>query len=336
MSDGNVVLFGEALLRLSPKNHLRFDQADSYDLVYAGSELNVAASLARFGLSTQFVTRIPDNAIADSLLHYIHSHQVGTRHVQRGGERLGVYFIEMGAGQRSSQVVYDRKFSAMANLDPDSFDWDKILDGASWFHWSGITPGISQSAADACLRAVQKAKEKGIRVSTDFNYRKNLWNYGVKPGVVMAPMIEATDLAIIGSYACQQYFDISPSPDEDESASLAGQIQTLFPGLQHIAVTNREAVSATEFKWSASLFSRNDRYDSKVYQIREVVDRIGAGDSFAAGLIYGFAQAMSQQKTIEFATAASCLKHTIFGDVNLVSVQEVEDLMSGGHIGVKR
>lgn len=328
-----VVLFGEVLLRLSPPDHLRFRQATCYDAIYGGSELNVAVSLANFGMQADYVTRLPDNAITECVIEKLRGNGVGTDHIQYGGDRLGLYFIEIGAGHRGSRVVYDRAFSSMTTIEKGSIDWHRILQDADWFHWSGITAGISASAAEVCGEAIEAAKRLGITVSTDFNYRDNLWNYGKQAGEVMGPLVGNSDVAVVGEYACQRYFDIAPGPEEDCGHALSLQLREKFPALQRIAVTSREVISASHNKWSAELFGPKGRYQSASYDITDIKDRIGTGDSFTAGLIYGLLNLSNDQEALEFATAASCLKHTIFGDANIASVDEVKKLMKGDRVG---
>ncbi|MFA0964989.1 PfkB family carbohydrate kinase [Roseivirga sp. BDSF3-8] len=328
-----VVLFGEVLLRLSPPGHQRFRQAACYDAIYGGSELNVALSLSHFGLRTDYITRLPDNALSDCVIEKLRGNGVSTGHIVYGGDRLGLYFIEIGAGHRGSRVVYDRAFSSMTTIEKGMVDWQKVLKGADWFHWSGITAGISATAAEVCAEAIEAARQMGVIVSTDFNYRNNLWHYGRKAGEVMEPLVGSSDVAIVGEYACKQYFDIAPEPGEDCAQELSVRLRDRFPALQRIAVTSREVISASHNKWSGELFGPKGRHRSATYDISDITDRIGTGDSFTAGLIYGLLQGQDDQQAVEFATAASCLKHTIFGDANLVSVQEVEDLMKGDRVG---
>lgn len=331
------MLFGEALLRFSTPNSLRFGQTSQMDLVYGGSELNVASSLAQLGIQTEFVSRLPQNDLGNAFIAYMRQNGVGASHMQTGGDRVGLYFIELGAGHRGGKVVYDRANSSMATIEERSIDWAKVFADADWFHWSGITPGISASAAAVCLEAIETAQQLGLTISTDFNYRANLWNYGELAGEVMEPMIQLCDIAVVGDYACEQYFGIKPSAGIDKNTSLVEQLKARFPKLKIVAITNRETVSASHNKWSTELFSDTEKLQSKVYDITHIVDRIGAGDAFVAGLIYGLRSFSNEQEALEFATAAACLKHTIFGDANRVSVEEVEELVKAESVGlVKR
>lgn len=332
-----VVTFGEIMLRLSPPGMLRFGQARSFDAIYGGGESNVAVSLANYGMPVEFVTRLPANDLGDACLQFLRQYGVDVGHVVRGGERLGIYFLEMGAVQRGSKVVYDRAHSSMATIEPGMIDWAAVFDGADWFHWTGITPAISAGAAAACLEAVQIAKTLGLTVSCDLNYRKNLWKWGKKAGEVMPELVSHCDVAVGNEEDAAQVFGIH-APDTDV---IAGKVEAdkyrhvcealheRFPNLRTIAITLRGSISASHNTWSGVLWREGTFYTGAQYDITHIVDRVGGGDAFVGGLIYGLRTYDNPQTALEFAIAASCLKHTIFGDFNLVSVGEVEKLMGG-------
>lgn len=329
------------MLRLSPPGFQRFIQARSFDVIYGGGESNVAVSLANYGLPTQFVTRLPANDIGDSCRNYLRQFGVGTDHIARGGERLGIYFLEMGAAQRGSKVIYDRAHSSLSSIEPGMIDWDAAFEGADWFHWTGITPAISEGAAAAVLEAVKIASEKGITVSTDLNYRKKLWKWGKTPGEVMPELVSYCDVAIGNEEDAEKVFgieaegaDVTGGKVEAESyRSVCEQLKKRFDRLQTIAITLRGSLSASHNTWSAILWHEGDIFTAPTYQITPIVDRVGGGDSFMGGLIYGLKSYADKQDAINFAVAASCLKHSIFGDANLVSVDEVEKLMGGDASG---
>lgn len=332
-----VVTFGEIMLRLSPPGMLRFGQARSFDAIYGGGESNVAVSLANYGMPVEFVTRLPANDLGDACLQFLRQYGVDVAHVVRGGERLGIYFLEMGAVQRGSKVVYDRAHSSMATIEPGMIDWTAVFDGADWFHWTGITPAISAGAAAACLEAVQVAKTLGLTVSCDLNYRKNLWKWGKKAGEVMPELVSHCDVAVGNEEDAAQVFGIH-APDTDV---IAGKVEAdkyrhvcealheRFPNLRTIAITLRGSISASHNTWSGVLWREGTFYTGVQYDITHIVDRVGGGDAFVGGLIYGLRAYDNPQTALDFAIAASCLKHTIFGDFNLVSVGEVEKLMGG-------
>jgi len=332
-----VVTFGEIMLRLSPPGMLRFGQARSFDAIYGGGESNVAVSLANYGMPVEFVTRLPANDLGDACLQFLRQYGVDVGHVVRGGERLGIYFLEMGAVQRGSKVVYDRAHSSMATIEPGMIDWTAVFDGADWFHWTGITPAISAGAAAACLEAVQIAKSHGLTVSCDLNYRKNLWKWGKKAGEVMPELVSHCDVAVGNEEDAAQVFGIH-APDTDV---IAGKVEAdkyrhvcealheRFPNLRTIAITLRGSISASHNTWSGVLWREGTFHTGAQYDITHIVDRVGGGDAFVGGLIYGLRTYDNPQTALEFAIAASCLKHTIFGDFNLVSVGEVEKLMGG-------
>jgi 2-dehydro-3-deoxygluconokinase len=329
-----VITLGEVLLRLSTKEYLRFSQASNFNADYGGSELNVATSLVKFGMDAEFVSRIPENDIGECAIMEMRKHNVSTNFIVRGGDRLGIYFIEKGASIRGSKVVYDRAHSSFSTIKKGMINWEEVFKNASWFHWSGITAGISQDAADVCLEAIEVANKLGLMVSTDFNYRANLWNYGKSPGEIMEKMVSLCDVILAGDYASKQYFDIIPTGNTaaELQVSLCEKLMERFPRAKKIAVTNRVDMNASQNKWSAVLYDGNTLYQSQSYDITYIVDRIGAGDSFMGALIYGLNH-FEDKKALDFAVAASCLKHTIYGDANLVTVSEVEKLLNGDGSG---
>lgn len=337
-----VVTFGEIMLRLSPPDHLRFTQARSFDALYGGGESNVAVSLAHFGIETDYVTRLPANDLGQACLNYLRQYGVGTDHIVRGGDRQGIYFLEHGAVSRGSKVIYDRAGSALATIEAGMVDWKAAFDGAEWFHWTGITPAISAGAATVCLEAVQAAKDQGLTVSTDLNYRKKLWKWGKTPGEVMEELVALCDVAIGNEEDAEKVFGIHPpetdvtsgSLDAEKYRSVCEQLSQKFPGLSTIAITLRGSISASHNSWSAVLWHQGDLFYGPDYEITHIVDRVGGGDSFMAGLIYGLlSYEEDYQRAIDFAVAASCLKHTVVGDFNLVSEAEVEKLMAGDASG---
>ncbi|MBN1399294.1 MAG: sugar kinase [Anaerolineae bacterium] len=333
-----VVTFGEIMLRLSPPGYQRFIQARSFDVIYGGGEANVAAALAGFGIPVEYVTRLPKNDIGDACVSFLRAHGVGVERIIRGGERLGIYFLEMGAVARGSKVIYDRANSSIATIEPGMVDWKSVFADAQWFHWTGITPAISQGAADVCLEAVQVAKEMGLTVSCDLNYRSKLWLYGKKAGQVMPELVKYCDVAIGNEEDAAQVFGIH-APDTDVTSGqidaakyqyVCEELQKRFPNLKTIAITLRGSISASHNTWSGILWDDGKVYIGPEFDITHIVDRVGGGDSFMGGLIYGLLNyGDNKQAALNFAVAASCLKHTIFGDFNLVTVDEVEKLMGG-------
>jgi 2-dehydro-3-deoxygluconokinase len=337
----NIVAFGEIMLRLAPPGFLRFTQARSFDVIYGGGEANVAASCANYGLPVEYVTRLPANDIGDACLNYIRQWGVGTRHIVRGGDRLGIYFLEVGAVSRGSKVIYDRANSALSTIEPDMIDWKEVFADAMWFHWTGITPAISKGAAGVCLEAVKTAKEMGLVVSCDLNYRRKLWKWGKNPGEVMPELVKYTDVAIGNEEDAAKVFGIH-APETDVTSGkieadaylyVCEKLKERFPNLNTIAITLRGSLSASHNTWSAVLWHNNVMYTAPTYDIVPIVDRVGGGDSFMGGLIYGLLSYESKQDALNFAVAASCLKHTIYGDFNLVSVEEVDKLMGGDASG---
>jgi 2-dehydro-3-deoxygluconokinase len=337
-----IVTFGEIMLRLSPPGFQRFSQARSFDVIYGGGEANVAASLANYGLPVEFVTRLPDNDIGEACLNFLRQYGVGTQHIARGGERLGIYFLEMGAVQRGSKVVYDRANSAVSTIERGMIDWKAVFAEADWFHWTGITPAISAGTADVCLEAVQMAKEMALTVSCDLNYRKKLWKWGKTSGEVMPELVSYCDVAIGNEEDADKVFGIS-APETDVTAGqveadkyryVCDELAKRFSNLKTIAITLRGSISASHNTWSGVLWNKGDFYVGPQFDITHIVDRVGGGDSFMGGLIYGLRTYPDDlQRALDFAVSASCLKHSIFGDFNLVSVAEVEKLMQGDASG---
>lgn len=338
-----IVTFGEIMLRLAPPGNLRFSQAASFDVIYGGGESNVAVSLANFGLPTEFVTRLPKNDLGQCAMMEMRKRGVGTQHILYGGERLGIYFLEMGAVSRGSKVVYDRAHSSMATIQAGMIDWEEIFKDAQWFHWTGITPALSQGAADACLEAIQMANKMGVTVSTDLNYRKNLWKYGKAPGEVMPALVEGCDIILGNEEDAEKHFGLHPEDvDVTQGDSVHGeaylsvlkQLMASFPRAKKVITTLRGSISASHNSWTGVLYDGQSLYEAPTYQITHIVDRVGGGDSFMAGLIYGLLTFPNDdQKALNFAVAASCLKHTIYGDANQVTVAEVETLMGGDASG---
>ncbi len=333
-----VVCFGEIMLRLSTPGYERFVQCNSFDATYGGGEANVAVSLANYGVDACYVTKLPDNSIGDAALNHLRRYGVKTDYIVRGGERLGVYFLESGASQRPSKVVYDRAHSSISGIKPGEIDWDKAFEGAKWFHFTGITPALSDSAAEATLEAVKKAKQAGLTVSCDLNYRKKLWSTE-KASRVMGELVKYVDVCIGNEEDAEKVFGIRAEGSDIVSAELseegykevARKLVERF-GLKMAAITLRESRSASDNGWSAMLHDGTGYYFSRKYDVH-IVDRVGGGDAFAGGLIYALLNGYDSQKSVEFAAAASCLKHTIHGDFNHVTVAEVTSLMKGDGSG---
>ena len=339
-----VVTFGEIMLRLSPPGYLRFSQTNSFDVVYGGGESNVAVSLANYGIPVEFVTRIPKSEIGECALMELRKRGVGTSHIVLGGERLGIYFMETGAVNRSSNVVYDRTNSAMAELKSGMINWDKVFDGVSWFHWTGITPAISKNAADVLLEAVKIASDKGLTISTDLNYRSKLWKYEGNRNEIMTKLTSYCDIILGNEEDAEMHFGIKPeglditTQGEDVKAeaflSVCQQMQAKFPRAKKVITTLRGSISASHNTWAGVLYDGEKMYESAQYQITHIVDRVGGGDSFMGALIYGLIHyPEDDQKALDYAVAASCLKHTIKGDANLVTIPEIEKLMGGDASG---
>lgn len=339
-----VVTFGEIMLRLATPGYLRFTQAGEFTATFGGGEANVAVSLSNYGIPTDFVTRLPENDIAKACVMDLRKYGVGTSNIIYGGDRVGIYFLETGAVARASKVVYDRANSAISEIKPGMVDWEKVFEGAQWFHWTGITPALSQGAADACLEAIKVANKMGITVSCDLNYRKNLWKYGKKASDVMPALVEGCDVILGNEEDAEKVFGIKPEGfdvtatagevNAQEFESVCTQMMKRFPRAKKVIITLRGSINANHNTWGGVLYDGSKLFASRRYDITHIVDRVGGGDSFMGGLIYGLiTYTGDDQKALEFAVAASCLKHTIYGDFNMVSVDEVEKLMGGDASG---
>ena len=335
-----VVTFGEIMLRLKAPGHERFFQSPHLEATFGGGEANVAVSLANYGMKSAFVTVLPDNDIANACLRELNGFGVDTSFVRRAPGRMGIYYLEGGANQLPSKVIYDRAHSSIAEAKSGDLDWDSIFDGAGWFHITGITPAISRSAMEISLESVKKAKAAGLTVSCDLNYRKNLWKYGVSATEAMREMAKYVDIAIANEEDVQKSLGIeadvnveSGKLEREKYRKLGDAVLSKYPSMKMIAITLRESRSADANGWSACLNDRSAFYLSRSYEITDIVDRVGGGDSFAGGLIFGLNMYEDRRKALEFAVAASCLKHSILGDFNRVGVSDVEKLMSGDASG---
>jgi 2-dehydro-3-deoxygluconokinase len=332
------VCFGEIMLRLAPEGYLRFVQADTFEVVYGGGEANVAVSLANYGFDSAYVTKLPDNLIGQSALNALRRFGVDTTKIVRGGPRLGIYYCEKGASQRPSKVIYDRAGSSIALAKREDFDWDAILDGADWFHFTGITPALNPSVAAITLEACKAAKAKGLTVSCDLNYRKKLWTRD-EARATMTKLMDYVDVCISNEEDAHDVFGIDAENTDIDSGklnhegykSVARQLAEKF-GFKKVAITLRSSISANDNDWAGLLYDGKDYCFSKSYHMH-IVDRVGGGDSFGGGLIYALLSGYSTQDAIEFAVAASCLKHSIQGDYNMVTVDEVKALAGGSGSG---
>jgi len=336
----SVLTFGEIMLRLKTRDHERFMQSPFFEATYGGGEANVAVSLSNFSMDAAFLTVLPSNTLGDECVAELRRFGVNTDKIQRGDGRLGIYYLEAGANQRPSKVIYDREGSSMARAKVGDIDWDNAFNGVDWFHITGITPAISKSAMELSLESVRKAKEKNITVSCDLNFRKNLWKYGLQAKDVMTRIVQYTDVVIANEEDCQKALGIDSDMtihggelDTDKYQKLSGAVLAAFPEIKKIAITLRESRSADINGWSACINNRKDFYVSAHYDIHDIVDRVGGGDSFAGALIYGLRTFDSDTKALEFAVAAGCLKHSISGDFSRISVAEVEALMTGDSSG---
>lgn len=334
------VTFGEIMLRLTPPGHDVLFQTPRLEATFGGAEANVAVSLANYGEDVAFVTAAPANPIGDAMLRELRGFGVDTRFIRRCGDRLGVYYTETGSNMRPSKVIYDRAHSSMSEVEPGDFDWEIIFDDAKWFHTTGITPAIAEGTAKTALEAMKRAKEKGLTVSCDLNYRKKLWKWGKTPKEVMSEMAQYIDVMIANEEDCQKCLGIeldvdvtSGKLDTSKYEVLARKIMATYKNVQYLAVSLRESISADWNNWSVVLASKDRFYVSKKYEIRDIVDRIGGGDSFGSGLIWGLNNLDGPQAALEFAAAASALKHTIYGDFNRVSRDDVLTLVGGNSSG---
>lgn len=335
---GKVVTFGEIMLRLAPNNYERFFQTDQFQATFGGGEANVSVSLANYGIDTAFVTKLPDTAIGEGAIRVLRSFGVDTSKIVRGGGRVGIYFLEKGASQRGSVCIYDRAHSAIAEATQSDFDWDEIFEGAEWFHFTGITPALGENLVEICKAACEAAKRKGIKISCDLNYRGKLWAKA-QANVVMTELCKYVDVCIANEEDAKDVFGIEAEDTDIYGGklnkagyeSVARQLMDRF-GFEKVAITLRTSISANDNDWAGMLYDGDKAYYSKEYHLH-IVDRVGGGDSFGAGLIYGMLQGMEPQDTIEFAVAASALKHSIEGDFNRVTVEEVYKLAKGDGSG---
>jgi 2-dehydro-3-deoxygluconokinase len=337
-----VVTFGEIMLRLASPGYLRFSQSTQLEATFGGGEANVAVSLANYGIPASFVSRLPKNDIGDWAIQNLRKYNVQTQDILRGGERVGIYFLETGAVARASKVVYDRAGSAIADIQPGMLDWEAIFKDANWFHWTGITPALSEGAAATCLEGIKMANKLGITVSTDLNFRKNLWKYGKTAAEVMPELVAGCDVILGNEEDAEKVFHIQPegvdvTAGHVEAAayeSVCRQLVKRFPRAKKVIITLRGSINANHNTWAGTLFNGEKIFFSPQYDITHIVDRVGGGDSFMGGLICGLlTYPDDDQQALNFAVAASCLKHTIYGDFNLVTVDEVKNLMKGDGSG---
>ena len=337
-----VVTFGEIMLRLASPGYLRFSQSTQLEATFGGGEANVAVSLANYGIPASFVSRLPKNDIGDWAIQNLRKYNVQTQDILRGGERVGIYFLETGAVARASKVVYDRAGSAIADIQPGMLDWEAIFKEANWFHWTGITPALSEGAAATCLEGIKMANKLGVTVSTDLNFRKNLWKYGKTAAEVMPELVEGCDVILGNEEDAEKVFHIQPegvdvTAGHVEAAayeSVCRQLVKKFPRAKKVIITLRGSINANHNTWAGTLFNGEKIFFSPQYDITHIVDRVGGGDSFMGGLICGLlTYPDDDQQALNFAVAASCLKHTIYGDFNLVTVDEVKNLMKGDGSG---
>ncbi len=323
-----VVTFGEILMRMSPPNNLMFDQTSGFGASFGGGEFNVAASLSNFGMDTEFVTALPNNSIADCAINTIKRFGVGYKNIIRQGDRIGIYFLENGIANRNSKVVYDRKYSSISEINKEDIDWKNVLKDATWFHWSGITPALSETAAQSCLTAIEIANELGIPISTDLNYRSKLWKYGKHPKEIMPKLLSYSTI-ILADIDTTMFMlgkeKVNPDYSKDfQIKEYFNEIQTLLPKVHTIAMTIRNIENASHHNIGGLLYKNKQLYRAKTQKVTPILDRVGSGDAFMGGLLYGVLNfSDNYQKTISFATAACVLKHSIFGDINRVTVEEV-------------
>lgn len=338
-----IVTFGEIMVRMCAPDYLKLIQTDKFDVSYAGAEANVAVSLANYGMQAEYITCLPDNPIAERCIMSLRGHKVVVDNIQRTGKRMGILYLETGSNARPSKVYYDREDSSIATVEQGSIEWEKILKDADWFHWTGITPAISGNAAAECLKAINTANKLGVTVSCDINYRGNLWRYGKTAAEVMPEMVAGSDIILGNEEDCEKVFGIKPidfdadnsngNVDQSTFRSVCEQMMQKFTRCKKMIVTIRGAINANHNTWGGVLFDGQNMLESKRYDITDIVDRVGGGDSFMGALIFGLLHYANDQDALEFAAAASCLKHTLKGDFNWVTVQEVESLMRGSASG---
>lgn len=335
------------MLRLGAPGYLKLIQSNTLDINYAGAEANVAVSLANYGIQTDYITCLPDNPIAERCIMELRGHKVGVNNILRTGKRMGLLYLETGSNARPSKVYYDREGSSFATIERGSIDWNDALKDAIWFHWTGITPALSENAAAECMEAIKTANKQNVTVSCDINYRGNLWKYGKTAQEVMSEMVAGSDIILGNEEDCEKVFGIKPKDfdvektdgkvDQTSFMSVCQQMMNKFPRCKKIVVTLRGAINANHNTWGGVLYDGKLLYESHRYDITDIVDRVGAGDSFMAGLVFGLLHYQDDFKALEFATAASCLKHTLKGDFNWSTITEVENLMNGNSSGrVKR
>ena len=330
-----VVTFGEVMMRFSPPGHAKFSQATTVELAFGGGEANVAISLAYFGLEAFHITRFPDNLLGRSATQYLRHHWLHTKYISYGEGRMGKYFLEKGAVHRPSVVVYERDDSAFSKIEAGMFDWKRILRNADWFHWTGITPGISQGAADECYTAIKTANEIGVPVSVDVHSRKNLWQYGKDKKEVMPGLVSGCDVVIASPFDMQENLGLVNKSDDLATASK--ELKSAFPRIQKVVNKKREALSASHNRIKGFIWNGNETLVSPSLDVTHIVDRVGTGDAYAAGMIYGFLNLKDDQQAVNFAAAACALKHTVEGDANVISVEDVESLVKGNTSGgIKR
>ncbi len=333
-----MVSFGEVMMRLTATGFQRIVQATQMDVLYAGSEANVAAALASWGIQSFHITRFPDNLVGKAAVSWLRYYGISTDYIQLGGERMGLFFVEQGAMARPTTIVYDRLPSAFSTVDKHSFDWDTILEGVSWFHWTGITPALSQGAADSLAAALEICEKKKITVSADVNYRSGLWKYGKMPGDIMEALLMKSQVVVASENDTKNIFGFEAEKNtENRFVSIAGQLMKRFPGIRNVVSSDREQLSASHNRFSGKIWNGSELFTSPVYDIDQIVERIGSGDAFIAGYIYGLTQNWPAQDSINFAAAAGVMKHTISGDTLPCSVEEIQELAKGNTSGrIKR
>lgn len=328
-----VVTFGEVMMRLSPPGYAKFSQATSLDIDYGGGEANVAIALAYMGVDASHVTRLPDNLVGRSATQYLRQHWIDTNHILYGDSRMGLYFLEKGAVHRSSEVVYEREDSAFSKIKPEMLQWEEILKGADWFHWTGITPAVSQGAAESCLKAIQVANSMGVMVSGDIHSRKSLWKYGLSKQQIIPKLVAGTNVVIASTYDMYDIFGIGKPDSDFETSSIA--IQKKFPIIQKVVDKDREVLSASHNRIKGKMWNGKELLTTPFYDVTHIIDRVGTGDAYAGGLIYGLINQKEDKEALNYAAAACALKHTVEGDANMVSEGDVKGLVSGkgsGHI----
>jgi len=337
-----VVTFGEVMWRLSPPGHKKLQQTEQLNVTLGGAEANVAVALSLLGMETQLVTRIPDNELSTCILQSLRKYGVNMEYVLSGGKRLGLYFVEVGAINRATRVIYDRERSSFSEITPGMFDWEKILDGAAWFHFSGITPAVSENAAKVCLEAVKTAQKKGIKISIDLNYRQKLWNYGKSPSTVMPELVSYCDLLASDIHSCNVMLDLSVPKlapitypvSSDQLKTMFDLLIAQFPNVKMGASVIRDIVHNSHHKLKGVFYQKDKLAETDEFDVYPIIDRLGGGDAFMAGLLFGLSQYEDSHKAVEFATAYSALKHSILGDFNLVTREETEQLMQGNKKGI--